>query len=167
MTTLPQVLWAQRRDRLFLTVNVPDAQDPQVSLSPEGKLTFHAKSGSKEYDLTLNLMGEIVVEESKWSATGRNVAFVIKKKEAGHWDRLVKESGKHAHIACDWDRWVDEDEEDDSMDFGNMDDFNGFGGFPGGDMRGFDDEEEDSDDDALPDLEYDAEKSAESAEGSS
>jgi hypothetical protein len=39
-TINPHVKWAQRKDKLFLTVEVANLVDPKIDLEVEGKITF-------------------------------------------------------------------------------------------------------------------------------
>ncbi|GLI67201.1 hypothetical protein VaNZ11_011124, partial [Volvox africanus] len=176
MPLVPTVLWAQRSDKLYLTIDVQDVKDQSCDLEDE-KLTFKGKAGTEqnEYslDLTFNAAVDSKSEDSKISITPRNIFIIIKKKESGHWPRLTKESGRHlTHIKCDWDKWVDEDEEDekpeadfsgmDFSSFGGMGGMGGMGGLGGMDFSNFggedeggaeaEEELEDSDNEELPDL---------------
>ncbi|KAL4423659.1 hypothetical protein ABPG75_000960 [Micractinium tetrahymenae] len=178
----PTVLWAQRADRLLLTIDLQNCKDPQISISNDaaakaGKLTFRGSAVSHAtgpeahtYQLDLQFYGEIDESDIKQHTTERTITLVIAKKPPHeHWPRLLKPAGKTApNIKVDWDKWVDEDEEDEAQDpMGGFDlsalqNFQNFGagGMGGMDMGGelSDDEEgggekaEDSDDD-LPDLE--------------
>ena len=55
--------WAQRSDKLFITVELPDAQDVNLKLEPEGKFLFSATSGADKirYELDLDLLDEVDV----------------------------------------------------------------------------------------------------------
>lgn len=155
---LPTVVWAQRKDKLYLTIDLQDVEQQTFKLDntedgAHGKLSFQGKAGPErhEYSLELEFNKSINVSESKVSITPRHIFIVIAKNEPGHWPRLTKEPSKHlTHIKCDWDKWVDEDEEDESSqidmsnygNFSSFDDAEGFG--PG--------EEDDSDNEELPDL---------------
>lgn len=168
MTWLPQLLWAQRRDRLYLTIDLQDAKDPQIKLENDaedkhGKLSFsglarsHATgSEAHEYGIDLEFFGPIDSKESKISVTDRSIVLVIAKKgeTSEHWPRLLAKSGKSAtNIKVDWNKWVDDDEEDekpDSFDMAGMQDFSNFGDMGQGPQ------EDDSDDEELPDLEASA-----------
>jgi hypothetical protein len=76
------------------------------------------------------------VDSSKWNTKGRNIIVNIVKKdaEAEYWSRLTKDKTKNLHIQADWNKWVDEDEEDTAKPMGeewdgqNMQDFGGEGG---------------------------------------
>ncbi|KAG1668035.1 hypothetical protein FOA52_006568 [Chlamydomonas sp. UWO 241] len=131
---IPTVLWAQRTDKLYITIEVPDCKEPKTELSNvdgHGRLTFAGKGGSEQLDYAVDLdfNKEIDVEGSKIAITARHIFIIVAKPEEDteHWPRLTKE--KHqSHIKCDWDKWVDEDEEDDDkFDTSGME-MNGFGG---------------------------------------
>lgn len=52
------------------------------------------------------------LQESKVNIGSRNVVYVIKKSEKKWWNRLLKQEGKPpVFLKVDWDKWVDEDEE--------------------------------------------------------
>jgi prostaglandin-E synthase len=122
-------LWAQRTDKLFLTVNVSDGHDDNISIDEE-KLQFESTSGDgRVFQFSLVFYNEINPAESKWMKTGQNYTFVIQKKEdAPYWPRLLKEAGKKHWLKTDFGKWKDEDDEDedDKIDFQNADGFNPF-----------------------------------------
>lgn len=166
MVRLPQVLWAQQSDRLFLTIDLQDSKDPQIKLNNDsekkcGTVFFDGAAKSTatgpelhEYKLDLELFGEVDPDESKISRKDRSVVLVIAKKEQGHWDRLLKTSARMPNIKVDWDKWVDEDEEETKPEFdmsslGNLQDFSKYGADGG----------EDSDDEEIPPLEEDMDES--------
>mmetsp|Transcript_31408 Transcript_31408/g.35719 ORF Transcript_31408/g.35719 Transcript_31408/m.35719 type:complete len:189 (-) Transcript_31408:6-572(-) len=147
-TTTPILKWAQRKDKLFVTVEVPDATEPKVNLNAEGVLAFKAQSGDNTYSFEYTLNEPVDVEKSKWNFTGRYAQLVLIKKEAGpHWPRFTKEKNfDKKHIQVDWTRYVDEDEEDEKPAaaggeedmFGGMGGMGGMGGFDPSSMGGFD-----------------------------
>eukprot|EP00997_Jenningsia_sp_PLL12_P006986 NODE_3579_length_757_cov_66.579096_g2999_i0.p1 GENE.NODE_3579_length_757_cov_66.579096_g2999_i0~~NODE_3579_length_757_cov_66.579096_g2999_i0.p1 ORF type:complete len:178 (-),score=38.78 NODE_3579_length_757_cov_66.579096_g2999_i0:183-716(-) len=149
MVHIPPCKWAQRKDRIYLTVIVADAKDTKISFD-EKKVNFagHGTSGSGEGDFahSFNLFKEINAQESSYKLLVREIQLNLKKKEDGFWDRLTEEPTKQSKqfLSCDWDRWVDEDDEaENDMDFGygNMDNMD-FGG----------DSDDDDDDVPLDDL---------------
>lgn len=60
----PELKWAQRKDKVFLTVLLPDAKDAKVNLEPDGIFTFTAKAGAENhpYELKLELFDKVDVE---------------------------------------------------------------------------------------------------------
>ena len=55
--------WAQRPDTLFITIDLPDAQDVKLKLEPEGKFLFSATTGKDKtpYEVDLDLYDKIDV----------------------------------------------------------------------------------------------------------
>ncbi|XP_010269540.1 PREDICTED: uncharacterized protein OsI_027940 [Nelumbo nucifera] len=145
MSRHPEVKWAERADKVFLTVLLPDAKNPKVNLEPDGAFTFSAIAGAENhlYEFKINLHDKVNVEESKINMGVRSIFCIIEKAEQGWWKKLLKGDEKTPHyVKVDWDKWVDED--DDSgpadLDLGGMD-FSKFAG-----MEGMGDDLEDSDD---------------------
>lgn len=117
----PSVKWAQRSDKVFITIELPDAENVKLKLQPEGRLYFSATSGpdSTEYEVDLELYDKVNVEESKAAVGLRNICYLVKKAENRWWSRLVKQGGKPPiFLKVDWDKWIDEDEETENRDLG-------------------------------------------------
>lgn len=59
----PEVLWAQRSGRVYLTIALPDAKDVSLKCEPDGLFSFSAKGLQGEsFDFTLQLFGTISPE---------------------------------------------------------------------------------------------------------
>ncbi|KAE8702002.1 HSP20-like chaperones superfamily protein isoform 3 [Hibiscus syriacus] len=149
MSRHPEVKWAERADKVYITVLLPDSKNAKVNLEPEGVFTFSANAGADNnlYELKLDLHDKVNVEESKISAGVRNIVCVLEKVEKAWWKKLLRGDDKAPHyIKVDWDKWVDEDEDNGpgDIDFGGMD-FSSFGNMRGMD-GGMDDSEDSSDD---------------------
>lgn len=130
MSRHPEVKWAQRSDKLYITIELPDANNPKVKLEPDGKFTFSATTGQEQtyYELDFYLYDRVNVGESKISIGLRHIFCIVKKEEKKWWIQLLKSEAKRLpFLKVDWDKWVDEDEEKDvppvgqGMDFGGMD----------------------------------------------
>lgn len=92
MTFVPTVTWAQRKDKVFLTVDLQDSKDVKVSFGNKdddkaGIVDFQGKANEgKEYAVSLKLYDVINVESSKHTIQPRGVFIVVEKSEAGdHW----------------------------------------------------------------------------------
>ncbi|ONK65233.1 uncharacterized protein A4U43_C07F35040 [Asparagus officinalis] len=127
MSRHPLTKWAQRSDKVFITIELPDAKDVKLKLEPEGRFYFSAKSpDNTPYELDLELHDKVNVEESKAAVGLRHICYLVKKTEKKWWSRLLKQEGKPpVFLKVDWDRWMDEDDEKEGkvgdMDFGDMD----------------------------------------------
>ena len=58
--------WAQRSDKLSITIELPDAKDVKLKLEPEGKFFFSATSGvdNVPYELDMDLYDKVDVNVS-------------------------------------------------------------------------------------------------------
>nr|CAX79533.1 Conserved hypothetical protein [Schistosoma japonicum] len=163
----PSLLWAQRNDCLYITVSISDVKSQSVNVNDKS-LEFRAKAGKDkptDYEVKLDLYGQVCTEEPKVTTSGREVVICIKKKEPGAWPRLLSQQTKCPWLKTDFSRWKDEDDSEPDVEGNNfsnmlsqMSNFGDYGGDDGvdGDL--------DSDDEDLPDLEMphaDAEKSEE------
>jgi len=180
----PEVTWAQRsskedkeKNHIFLTISVPDVSKEKIKLDVQPtKLTFQGYSETKKatYAVQLEFYAEIDPSASKINHTPRDVEMVLQKKELDEkfWPRLLKDKAKVHFLKTDFDKWVDEDEQDavaDDDDYLSkmggmgMGGDGGFGGIDfsklGGAGAGAGDDEEDmdegDDDDEMPELEGD------------
>ncbi|RWW31641.1 hypothetical protein GW17_00003729, partial [Ensete ventricosum] len=111
MSRQPEVLWAQRSDKVYLTVSLPDARDVSVESEPQGAFRFSAVGAHGErFDFSLELYDSIA---SKTNIGMRNIICSIKKERKGWWKRLQKSEEKPApYIKVDWNKWCDEDDEE-------------------------------------------------------
>ncbi|GME71762.1 unnamed protein product [Ambrosiozyma monospora] len=136
----PEVLWAQRsnatdplKNLIYLTVRLVDPEDLKINLKPT-ELKVFAKSRGQQYELDLEFFGTIDEEKSRYEVTGSHLFFILFKKELKEefWPRLTKEKLKLHFLHTDFDKWVDEDEqeevhEEDELQ-NSMADLNSFGG---------------------------------------
>jgi len=168
----PEIMWAQRADVLYITVNLTDIKDQVIQLE-KTHLKFKAKGEveQKMYEFDLEFFDEINPEKSKQHLTARNLFFVIQKAKEGWWARLLKDKAKPHFIKTDFARWKDEDEEDEEGGSGGPEDDrlsnmdfssilkNSMGSSGEFDSEGMGDEDEDdSDEEGMPGLEEAAPK---------
>jgi len=176
VSSAPAVIWAQRNDVLFVTFNV-ETKDPEIKLTDDS-LFFKAIGlpEKKHHEVTINFYKKINPEKVVSKNSGRCYEFIINKADTAseYWPSLTNDKKKPHWLKVDFNKWKDEGSDDDSegtpgmgaMGGGGMGDgmgnFNdlmssmgGFGGTGADGKPSFDDldNEEDSDDEAIPDLE--------------
>mmetsp|Transcript_121923 Transcript_121923/g.341302 ORF Transcript_121923/g.341302 Transcript_121923/m.341302 type:complete len:184 (-) Transcript_121923:68-619(-) len=147
MSLTPDVLWAQRPDSVYLTIDLKDVQEIKVTLERES-LTFSGRVGTSLYEFSLEFHAPIKREESKWS-TRRLVEFCLMKEASESWPRLSK--SKLPWVKVDWAKWQDSDDEGEgkgAFDVDGMGDMS----FGTGDGRGPNDFDSDDDEEILKDL---------------
>ncbi|KAF2108529.1 HSP20-like chaperone [Lophiotrema nucula] len=127
MSTLtPEVTWAQRssatdaeKNYVYLTIVAADVPKSDVTLDLQPtKLSFKGASTSKKvtYAVDLEFFAEIDPKESKINHTDRDIELVLRKQELKEefWPRLLKDNKKMHFLKTDFDKWVDEDEQDEA-----------------------------------------------------
>ena len=114
------VVWAQRKDDVFVTVNIQDAQGASVEID-ETSFTFKGQSVNKDvtYNQRLELFSEIDPAQSRYVVRPRGTEIVLKKKDNSvWWPRLAKTTTKLHYVSVDWGKWVDSsDDEDQARNF--------------------------------------------------
>ncbi|CAD5210540.1 unnamed protein product [Bursaphelenchus okinawaensis] len=138
VTKHPIILWAQREDTILLTIEVMDLNVEVLDYNDETQ-TFTVKGRSKagdQYEAELKFFGKLDWSERNRIKTDRHVELIIHKKEPQWWPRLLESKDKVQWIKVDFNKWADEDDEDeaggafDSSNFQNFDfsKFSGLGG---------------------------------------
>lgn len=152
----PSVIWAQRADKLYVTINIEDCTNAVINFEND-KLTFTGTGGPDKvnYNFTLAFYEEIDPSQSKYAVLSRHIPMIIRKKESGYWARLLKESRKLHWLKTDFEKWRDEDDSDvdESKDQDFEDMMKKMGNFNASAASDDAPIEEDSDDEDLPDLE--------------
>ncbi|KAL3625129.1 hypothetical protein CASFOL_030583 [Castilleja foliolosa] len=123
MSRHPEVLWAQRSDKVYLTVSLPDAKDISVKCEPEGQFSFSAVGVNGEpFNFTLQFYGNIAPQGCKTKIGSRNILCSIQKEQKEWWKRLLKSEEKPApYIKVDWNKWCDEDDEESESNYSDDD----------------------------------------------
>eukprot|EP00538_Stauroneis_constricta_P006984 CAMPEP_0119573354 /NCGR_PEP_ID=MMETSP1352-20130426/45082_1 /TAXON_ID=265584 /ORGANISM="Stauroneis constricta, Strain CCMP1120" /LENGTH=225 /DNA_ID=CAMNT_0007623041 /DNA_START=717 /DNA_END=1394 /DNA_ORIENTATION=- len=138
------IKYAQRSDSIYLTISLPDVKDEKITLT-DGELKFHGKSEDKEYEVNIEFFKPVNAEGSTYKVLPRSVQMHILKKEdedskgdsgdeEAFWPRLLKDKALEKNqVKVDWDRYVDEDEEEEEggFDMSNLQGGMGMGGMPG------------------------------------
>lgn len=131
-TVSPEILWAQRsspeepeKNVVYLTINAPNLpplnQGTTFHLTPSGfefKADVTGGQGQgveeKHYAFSLDFFAPVSVEESKIHLNSKVLFAVLRKQEAKEefWPRLTKDKVRLHNVKTDFDKWVDEDEQD-------------------------------------------------------
>ena len=126
-TQFPILKWAQRKDKLFITINVLHSKKPTIEIEGK-KMKYQGTDGSINYSFDIELYDEIDKENSKYTLDARNIFLKLKKKKEGpYWPRLTSDKVKYHWIEVDWVYFTEEDEEEEAkepnfegQDFGDM-----------------------------------------------
>lgn len=61
----PEVLWAQRSEKIYLTISLPDAKDVVLKTEPQGLFSFSAVANGEPFSFTLELFDSVLPEVSR------------------------------------------------------------------------------------------------------
>ena len=111
-----------------------DVKDEQINLE-DSTLKFSGKSNDKDYEVNIEFLHKVIAKDSTYKVLPRSVQMHIMKHEDDQeefWPRLLKDKTLEKNqVKIDWDRYVDEDEEDEGFDTSNLEGGMGMGGMPG------------------------------------
>ncbi|XP_022919054.2 co-chaperone protein daf-41 [Onthophagus taurus] len=163
----PPVMWAQRKEVVFLTINLEDVKDPDIKIEKDS-VYFKGVGGveKRAYEVKILLYKEIDPKRSRSFNRERCIEFILTKANDNdsYWPTLTSDKKKHHWLKCDFNKWQDEDESGDEL--------GGGGGMGGGGGDYFEDmmrqigginsdaqanpedmDDLDSDDESIPSLE--------------
>lgn len=113
----PTLLWADRLDKLFITVLLPQLQGPAVLLLPSGSLQLNATSEAAALVIDLQLHSEVVPGESEWFAREQKLELTVAKAVRGRWAQLLQAGHEYAgELRTDWQKYLDHDDELDELE---------------------------------------------------
>eukprot|EP00494_Astrolonche_serrata_P003915 UN03923 len=107
MSRHPEVRWAQRIDKVYITVQLPDAKDAKVNLEPDGVFSSLPLLELMGTPMNRNwiLNDKVNVEASKVSVGVRSIFCILEKADAKWWNKLVRDDQKAPHfVRVDWDK---------------------------------------------------------------
>lgn len=126
---IPRVLWAQRKDIVYITFEVFEVKDEKIEIN-DNVIKFYGVRGSDgaKFAVSLELFGAIDAGKSKFNVGQREVSLILAKADtdAPYWPRLIKSTQKMHYIHTDFSKWIDEDEEDEMHEDPGMGNFGNF-----------------------------------------
>lgn len=112
-----------------------DVKDETINLS-DNELHFKGKSEDKDYEVNIAFFQKVDSEGSTYKVLPRSVQMqIMKASEEEFWPRLLKDKSLEKNqVKIDWDRYVDEDEEEEAggFDTSALEGGMGMGGMPPG-----------------------------------
>jgi len=139
------IKWAQRKDSLHVTICLADVTNHTLELTDKS-LTFTGTANKKDYGVTIVFFKKVHSEFSISKPQSlQSIQLEIMKKDLEFWPRLMVDEIKEKNIVkIDWDRYVDEDEDESEEEYledgfeedfvANGQDMGGQGGAGGMDM---------------------------------
>jgi len=104
---VPHLKWAQRRDKILLTIELSNAHNLSIHLTDKDEFSFRGKSDDQWYAIDVKLfddIGKLTFEPGiRW------IKLTLLKRRPYFWTKLSKTQT----IKKDWDNWADSENDDD------------------------------------------------------
>jgi cytosolic prostaglandin-E synthase len=110
MNNNPSILWAQDRDKLFVTIEIKNFKNKDIVFDPK-IVIINGEANNTEFDISIDLNSEIDTEKSIWIVKQNCIELKLAKVKNIFWHKLTK--NKQNNVRIDWQRWKDEDEDED------------------------------------------------------
>lgn len=123
INTNPSILWAQDRNHIFITLEVANIKQQNI-IFENNSIIFEANSEEINYNVIINLFGEIETDKCNWNIKQNCVKLFLKKVKNIFWNRLTTQ--KQNNIKIDWSKWILEDESDSEEENEMISNFNDF-----------------------------------------
>ena len=111
-----------------------DVKDETIQLT-DTALVFKGKSQDKDYEVNIAFFKPVDSEGSTYKVLPRSIQMHVMKKDkedGDFWPRLLEDKNLEKNqVKIDWDRYVDEDEEEEGFDTSALEGGMGMGGMPG------------------------------------
>lgn len=122
MNNNPSILWAQDRDKLFVTIEIKNFQNKDIVFEPK-TVRINGEANNTEFNISIDLNSDIDTEKSIWLVKQNCIELKLEKVKNIFWHKLTK--NKQNNVRIDWQRWrdeVDDEEDEDNMltDFSNF-----------------------------------------------
>lgn len=113
MNNNPSILWAQDRDKLFVTIEIKNFQNKDIVFEPK-TVRINGDANNTEFNISIDLNSEIDVEKSEWIVKQNCIELRLIKLKSIYWHKLTK--NKQNNVRIDWQKWRDEDDDEEDED---------------------------------------------------
>jgi prostaglandin-E synthase len=112
------IKWAQRDDFLYVTVIVDEVTDESVTFTETAMIFKGTDKRKSYYEHSVEFYQPIIPDGSAFMVHPLGVQMIVKKDKEkrndgndGFWPRLLKDEHHGLDVTVDWNRWVDEDDD--------------------------------------------------------
>ncbi|KAI6654744.1 hypothetical protein LOD99_2623 [Oopsacas minuta] len=119
-TIPPFTRWAQREDKLYITLEVNNTNGLKSRHNiQEDRLEYFCVKEIKgqepvSYELKIDFYGKIDPQKTVMKENDKEISFVLFKLTKKFWPRLVSSEKKLHYLKTDFDRWIDRDDDSDT-----------------------------------------------------
>jgi len=113
----PTILWAQDRENIFITLEILNLTSQNITFNNQN-INFVGQNESQDYELKIDLHALIIPEKAEWQVKSTGIKITLVKAIRKFWNRLTL--NKQNNVKIDWQKWVNEDESEDSDENENL-----------------------------------------------
>ena len=104
----PYILWSEGIDHITVKIDLENVENEDINIEKD-KISGKLYCLEKEYNFNINLVNEIIVQESYYNKL-RLLELYLKKKVNKKWGFLT--NIKDSKISVDWNKQILDDDED-------------------------------------------------------
>lgn len=113
----PEILWAQSREKVFITLNIEGIVEQNITINIDS-IKFVGKNKEQEFDIYIDLIKIIDIDESSWVVKPNCVSFTLQKNPEVFWNKLS--SKRYNNLRVDWNKWDIVEDTDSDEEYGDM-----------------------------------------------
>ena len=113
----PEILWAQSREKVFITLNIEGIVEQNITIDIDS-VKFVGKNKVQEFDIYIDLIKIIDIDESSWVVKPNCVSFTLQKNPEVFWNKLS--SKRYNNLRVDWNKWDIVEDTDSDEEYGDM-----------------------------------------------
>lgn len=125
---IPNILWSQTSDIISLQLQIINCEDIEFNILENNILQFSGISNKNttienKYEFRFRLTS-FINSEYKINNNNREINVLLNKNKNNWWNKLTSCNEYKSHIRINWDKWIDEDEDETKNEQNNMFDMN-------------------------------------------
>mgnify|MGYP003968755751 CR=1 FL=1 len=113
----PEILWAQSREKVFITLNIEGIIEQNITIDIDS-VKFVGKNKDQEFDIYIDLIKIIDIDESSWVVKPNCVSFTLQKNPEVFWNKLSNK--RYNNLRVDWNKWDIVEDTDSDEEYGDM-----------------------------------------------
>ena len=116
MSNTPVILWSQTKKNINLKICLSDSSNIHCKLV-ENNIEFNCESNNLNYNFSFQTLSE--VKNDSMNVSGNSINISLEKVNHTWWDKLTENKDYKNHIKVDWDKWIDEEDEETVNNYDN------------------------------------------------
>jgi hypothetical protein len=113
----PEILWAQSREKVFITLNIEGIIEQNITIDIDS-VKFVGKNKDQDFNVYIDLIKIIDPDKSSWVVKPNCVSFTLQKNPEVFWNKLSNK--RYNNLRVDWNKWDIVEDTDSDEEYGDM-----------------------------------------------